>query len=631
MENIINNNNLYNQVLTMTVIPLLTSAFTSIFTNIINDLKILIISTIKNIFNKIVLIFYKEQSIKFIVEYDYDKIIAILWYINKTKSITDGKIFKFNILTNNNKNIILCPNNLNINNNNNDDNNNSNINDNNNIIKINDNKNLYYKTDTNSISIIMYNKSILDIENEIHNIILEYEKFDYENNKNKIVENSIALQLYSDGYESVSLSVSYISRNIIPIIWYLNHYNKITNGLIIKNGYDSDLTKNLMIPFIKNTVFNDSENENNKNENNKNNKNENNKNEIYEVKDEIYYEFKQETHIFNNKPYIRFFSKKSSNDINNLLKEINKEYAKEISKITMKQRLYTYKNEINNESKNNKKFNESSLDETQTFDHLFFDQKQEIMDELNLFENKEYYKKFGMKRKIIYLLYGKPGTGKTSIGTSIANYKKRSIKYISFKNLETNDDLDFVLDQGLKIERNKCIELFDEIDKTKNSVFDDNTKNNKNIENDKIPENIVLSNIDILDKTHNLNNKNKLDIGYFLSKIDGNEDQDGIIMVATCNDISKFDFTMYRNGRFKLIEIKYVGRKQITEMIEKYGEVKLSLDKINTIRDDRIIQTLTIKELITQYIFNAHRQINDNDIDILINKINELQVIDKDI
>jgi SpoVK/Ycf46/Vps4 family AAA+-type ATPase len=120
-------------------------------------------------------------------------------------------------------------------------------------------------------------------------------------------------------------------------------------------------------------------------------------------------------------------------------------------------------------------------------------------------------------------------------------------------------------------------------------------------------------------------NNDKFNAGILLSKIDGSEDQDGRIIIAAANDIDKFDPALYRNGRFKLIKLDYIGRKQISLMIEKYCEIKLTQLQVDTIRDDRIIQTLNIKQLIAKHLQNKNYLINSSDIDEIIKDINTLE------
>lgn len=112
-----------------------------------------------------------------------------------------------------------------------------------------------------------------------------------------------------------------------------------------------------------------------------------------------------------------------------------------------------------------------------------------------------------------------------------------------------------------------------------------------------------------------------------LSKLDGNEDQDGYVMIATCNNIANLDPALYRNGRLKLIQLNYVNREQISNMIEKYFKIVLDQEQKNKIRDDRAIQTLNIKHLIAKYLLDKNFIVDSNDANEIISTINQLDIV----
>jgi ATP-dependent 26S proteasome regulatory subunit len=110
----------------------------------------------------------------------------------------------------------------------------------------------------------------------------------------------------------------------------------------------------------------------------------------------------------------------------------------------------------------------------------------------------------------------------------------------------------------------------------------------------------------------------KLNIGVLLNILDGNADQDGLIVVGTASDVSKLDPAIYRDGRLKHIEFGYMNRSDIVKMIEYYYDLELEESIVRLIRNDQKIQSLKIKNLCIKHI--------DSDISIgdLINKINRL-------
>ena len=73
-------------------------------------------------------------------------------------------------------------------------------------------------------------------------------------------------------------------------------------------------------------------------------------------------------------------------------------------------------------------------------EHLFFEKKNEILNDIKNFSNVEYYQKFGMKRKLGYLLVGPPGSGKSALVTAISNELERSLKNIPIGLIKTNSE-----------------------------------------------------------------------------------------------------------------------------------------------------------------------------------------------
>jgi AAA+ superfamily predicted ATPase len=77
-----------------------------------------------------------------------------------------------------------------------------------------------------------------------------------------------------------------------------------------------------------------------------------------------------------------------------------------------------------------------------SFDNLIGQNCKKISNKLKFFcNNKEYYDKKGLPYHLGILLSGTPGSGKTSVIKSIANYTKRHIINVNLKNLKTNIQL----------------------------------------------------------------------------------------------------------------------------------------------------------------------------------------------
>ena len=87
--------------------------------------------------------------------------------------------------------------------------------------------------------------------------------------------------------------------------------------------------------------------------------------------------------------------------------------------------------------------------------------KKEIIDDLNMFKNsKEYYNRIGKPWKRGYLLYGPPGSGKSTMVAAMANYLDYDVYDFELTSVKTNTEL-----RKLLIEtKSKSIMVFEDID-----------------------------------------------------------------------------------------------------------------------------------------------------------------------
>lgn len=318
-------------------------------------------------------------------------------------------------------------------------------------------------------------------------------------------------------------------------------------------------------------------------------------------------------------------NKKTVREINDFYNQIKKMYDADSYKKNGKVFIYSgeYEEELD--------FREFSLDKYQTFDNLFFKGKQKLIKELDNLKNLEFYEKHGIKRKICLLITGKPGCGKTAISSAITKYLERNMVSIPISRITSNKEVEDILYQreilGTGYDMDKLTFLFDEIDsiESKNMLKkkinineSDSSDESYNKRQDKT---IILSDSKGLWDYNKLKKENdNFNTGIFLNLLDGNIDQDNMVIIATANDIKNIDPALYREGRLTHIEMEYSGRYEIAEMIEYYNKFKLTEEQIQSINDSKTVQPIKIKNIC----INSIDDQECNNVEDLIKKINLL-------
>lgn len=167
---------------------------------------------------------------------------------------------------------------------------------------------------------------------------------------------------------------------------------------------------------------------------------------------------------------------------------------------------------------------------------LYFsnNEKEKVIEHIDRFNN---HKSFYESRQILYktgiLLYGNPGTGKSSFVKSLATKYGRSIINVNIATLQ-NIDLNSLAQSIVVDDRREYIVLFEDID----TLFLNRTDSDL-----RVSENLVI---------------NKL-----LQFLDSNSSPTNVIFVATTNHIERLDAALLREGRFDLkVEVQPLKRKE---------------------------------------------------------------------
>lgn len=172
-------------------------------------------------------------------------------------------------------------------------------------------------------------------------------------------------------------------------------------------------------------------------------------------------------------------------------------------------------------------------------------------------KNADWYYKRGISYKLTYLLYGEPGTGKSSIAKTLASYLKRDL-YIVSSNTSPNILIKLFQKASGGI---VLIEDIDAFGYTKSrSGEENNIKNESNVPGIKYSDDKKSSNGEQMNNTHksdNVQNKfqsvlddiNDSVLSGLLNALHGVVDMDDVIIIMSTNHPEKLDPALIRDGR----------------------------------------------------------------------------------
>ena len=192
------------------------------------------------------------------------------------------------------------------------------------------------------------------------------------------------------------------------------------------------------------------------------------------------------------------------------------------------------------------------------FDSYFLDDniKKEIVTFIKNWEsNKEIFNKKGLKYKTGLLLYGAPGTGKSTLAHVLASEFNFTLVNID---TATFDDLNLTeVSQAINNEYGKVLVFIDEID----VLFKSRDEKLTDEENKRVTK--------------------------LLQFLDGSVSPDNVLFVATTNYIDRLDKAILRKGRFdKIIELCNISKQKAFEMCKSFNlsdkDTEIILKKYNT-------------------------------------------------
>ena len=317
--------------------------------------------------------------------------------------------------------------------------------------------------------------------------------------------------------------------------------------------------------------------------------------------------------------YIDIFSYKYDTQyICKFIDNITNEYITKVQNIRKnKLFIYTLKGKSNNRDSYREDtrylWDECEFKTTRNFSNLFFDNKINLIDKIEFFNNnKSWYEHNGHPYTLGIGLYGPPGTGKTSVIKCIANMLKRHLIVIPLSKISTQSEFSEYYFEKTYNENNykdsisfdKKIIVLEDIDCMTDIVKNRKSIDQETISNDSLSddENDLSDNINTKKIIKKLNkrktydvlnmidkNNDKITLSYLLNIIDGIRETPGRILIITSNHYNKLDNALVRPGRIDIkLEMKNASINTISQMYCHYYNEVLDTEFIEKLVDNKI-------------------------------------------
>lgn len=301
----------------------------------------------------------------------------------------------------------------------------------------------------------------------------------------------------------------------------------------------------------------------------------------------------KETDSDKNIHQIQLYIKKGTmNDIQEFINKCIIEHEKyQESQLNDEQYFFNFRQCVELDGTIQAEWEEIKFTTNKTFDHVFFDKKDKLMNQIDFFmKNPDWYKKHGIPYHLGLLLYGTPGCGKTSTIKVIAQRTGYSIIVINLNRIKSSRELESIFYNPIinkkVIPNNKRIYVFEDIDCLSSIVLERSEVNSEasSVNGDDADNSLMKLASAIVGAQKNeagpifKEDSDKLNLSCLLNLLDGIIETPGRIVIMTSNYPERLDKALVRAGRIDIsIELKKASKTIIMEILSNFFEITVDV------------------------------------------------------